>query len=55
MELQPLDKALNELFKKEMKQHFPHCYASHVKTAIEKKEDVSINLQTSVKKPMQIG
>ena len=47
-ELQPLDKSFNDPYKKEMKQHFTKWYAGLVKEALERNENVNINLQTSL-------
>ena len=51
-ELQPLDKSINDPYKKELKQCFIDWYASEVKDVLDKDEEVYISLQTSVIKEL---
>ena len=51
-ELQRLDKSFNAPYKNKLKQYFTTWYANQVKHALKKKEQVKINLQTSVIKEL---
>ena len=51
-ELQPLDKSINDLYKKELKQYFIDWCASEVKDELDKGEEVDISLKTSVIKEL---
>ena len=50
--LQPMDMSMNYPYKKELKQCFIDWYASKVKKALDKGEQVKINLQTSIIKEL---
>ena len=47
-ELQPLDKSINDPCNMELKQCFIDWYASDVKKVLYKREEIHINLQTSI-------
>ncbi len=52
-ELQPLEKSLNDPYKKELLKHcFIDWYASEVKKVLVKGEEVQISLQTSIIKEL---
>lgn len=49
-ELQPLDKSINEPFKRELKMCFTEWYADKVKVALDQKSDSDVDLRSSVMK-----
>ena len=52
-ELKPLDKSIDDPYKKELKQCFTDWYASEIRKVLDKGEEVHISLQTSIIKELR--
>lgn len=51
-ELQPLDVAINDTFKKRMKDHFSEYYAKKVQDSLRSNGEIKVDLSTSAIKPL---